>query len=251
MSREITFHRYKCASTSPPFFGCCASDPCQNNRCPHKDLRAAVLAPDRAEATPFGPLASSTTPAIMVKVPETSSLVETSAERTATTLGISARRVTTRSETAATIVMTMFSQPKMTGSGQEMSSSNNIMAAGVGVSSAALVLMIIGGLLGFRWSRKKQNKLRKDREKHYPSPPASERVFLRRVLDTNNHEEITNPAQCTDVVPADRAGHHAPRSPQAIRQLDSTDVPARQQLASRSTYELPSSIIDSYFEHPP
>ena len=144
----------------------------------------------------------------------------------------------------------MFTQPNMTGLGRGMNSSNDMMVAGVAVSSASLVLVIIGVVLGFRWSRKEQNELRQDREKHYSSPPASARISLRGVLDTNNCEEVTIPAHGTNFVPAERAGHHALRSPQVIRQLDSTDVPACHLLASRSTYELPSSIIDSYFERP-
>ena len=60
----------------------------------------------------------------------------------------------------------------MIGSGQEVSSSNDVMVAAVAVSSAALVLMIIGVLLGFRWHRKKTDELRKDWEKYDPNPPA-------------------------------------------------------------------------------
>ena len=110
------------------------------------------------------------------------------------------------------------------------------MVAGVVVSSAALLLMIIGVLLGFHW-QKERKELRKDREKYNSRSQARERILLRRVLDTtNNYEEITNPARGTDVAPADRASHHTPRSPPVIRELDSTDVPAQYQLASRSTY---------------
>ena len=136
----------------------------------------------------------------------------------------------------------------MTGSGQEIHSSSDITVAGVAVASAVLVLMIIGLFIGFRWWRKERNELRKDMEKYYSSPQARKRILLRRMLDTKNFEEVINSARGTDAVPSGRAGHLSPRSPPVIRQLDSTDVPALQQLASRSTYELPSSIIDSYFE---
>ena len=129
---------------------------------------------------------------------------------------------------------------------QETTSSNNVMVAGIAISSAALVLMMIGVLLGFCWHRKTRVELRKDREKHDPRPPARKRIFLRRVLDTHEHKEVTNPVRGTDVarVPANGADHHAPRSPQMI----SIDVPTQHQLASRSTNELPSDIINCYFE---
>ena len=88
--------------------------------------------------------------------------------------------------------MTTFSEPRMTGSGQEIHSSNNVTVAGVAVASAVLVLMIIGVLIGFRWWRKERTELRKDMEKYRSSPQARKRILLRRMLDTNNFEEVIN-----------------------------------------------------------
>lgn len=40
-SQEALF--YTCAAITPPFIGCCASNPCRNNGCPEGKLRPAVL----------------------------------------------------------------------------------------------------------------------------------------------------------------------------------------------------------------
>ena len=108
----------------------------------------------------------------------------------------------------------------MTGCGQEIHSSNDVTVAGVAVASAVLVLMIIGVLIGFRWWRKERNELRKDIEKYYSSPQSRKRIVLRRMLDTNNFEEVINSAKGTDAVPSGRADHLSPRSPPVIRQLE-------------------------------
>src|ERR1700760_2764187 len=34
---------YQCAHTSPPFWGCCKSNPCTQNHCPQGDLSSAEL----------------------------------------------------------------------------------------------------------------------------------------------------------------------------------------------------------------
>ncbi|KAL8676889.1 MAG: hypothetical protein Q9186_006643, partial [Xanthomendoza sp. 1 TL-2023] len=44
---------YTCAFTTPTFMGCCASNPCSQNGCTLKDLRAASLSKDQARAGPY------------------------------------------------------------------------------------------------------------------------------------------------------------------------------------------------------
>lgn len=44
---------YTCTGISPPFMGCCASNPCANEGCPAKDLLAARLSDEPTNAAPF------------------------------------------------------------------------------------------------------------------------------------------------------------------------------------------------------
>jgi hypothetical protein len=44
---------YSCTGTSPPFLGCCASNPCQQGRCPTKDLVQGKLSNITANAAVF------------------------------------------------------------------------------------------------------------------------------------------------------------------------------------------------------
>ena len=39
----LTIDRYTCEYQSPTFFGCCVSNPCNENGCPAEDLRAAGM----------------------------------------------------------------------------------------------------------------------------------------------------------------------------------------------------------------
>lgn len=44
---------YTCADTSPPFMGCCRSNPCAGNGCPQNDLVAARLSMDQKQKEAF------------------------------------------------------------------------------------------------------------------------------------------------------------------------------------------------------
>jgi hypothetical protein len=58
---------YTCALTSPPFMGCCRSDPCAHGGCPAADLVQAVLAEDRGAAWGFlGRLGNGTVEAVSI-----------------------------------------------------------------------------------------------------------------------------------------------------------------------------------------
>lgn len=70
---------YTCNATSPPFMGCCKSNPCRGGRgCPTLDLAAAYLSTNEAEACQFydrgcSPDSPSTTPSIPTSTPSASS----------------------------------------------------------------------------------------------------------------------------------------------------------------------------------
>jgi hypothetical protein len=73
---------YTCAKTSPPFLGCCKSNPCQQSGCPVDDLAAAFLSNNPAEAADFlsstatsAPSVSVTTATAGMSMPATSSAV--------------------------------------------------------------------------------------------------------------------------------------------------------------------------------
>jgi hypothetical protein len=51
---------YQCADTSPPFWGCCKSNPCVQNGCPQGDLSPTVLSNVPSQYADY--LGSSTTP---------------------------------------------------------------------------------------------------------------------------------------------------------------------------------------------
>lgn len=77
---------WTCAGTTPPFLGCCKSNPCTQNGCPSKDLMAAILSPARSEALPYSPIANPSLTASTV-----SSSVSTASLSTATLLPSTAR----------------------------------------------------------------------------------------------------------------------------------------------------------------
>lgn len=47
---------YKCAGTTPPFMGCCKTNPCAQNGCPSEDLKAATLVSNPQEGLPYSPI---------------------------------------------------------------------------------------------------------------------------------------------------------------------------------------------------
>lgn len=68
---------YTCKSTSPPFLGCCVSNPCTaaaSGGCPRADLRAAQLADDEFLAAPFLDYASSSSSTPSSPSPTTSTV---------------------------------------------------------------------------------------------------------------------------------------------------------------------------------
>lgn len=67
---------YTCASTTPTFLGCCTSNPCTQNGCPSKDLRAANLSMSEAEAGLYSAIpdpAATQTPSTSLSPSSTSS----------------------------------------------------------------------------------------------------------------------------------------------------------------------------------
>jgi hypothetical protein len=46
---------YQCSGTSPPFWGCCKSNPCQQNGCPAKDLAPAIINSQQALWQAYAP----------------------------------------------------------------------------------------------------------------------------------------------------------------------------------------------------
>jgi hypothetical protein len=46
---------YQCANTSPPFWGCCKSDPCQQNGCPTQDLSPAIISSQQSQWQIYAP----------------------------------------------------------------------------------------------------------------------------------------------------------------------------------------------------
>jgi hypothetical protein len=54
---------YQCAETSPPFWGCCKSNPCTQNNCPHTDLSPATISSNPANYSVYlGSLTNSNSP---------------------------------------------------------------------------------------------------------------------------------------------------------------------------------------------
>ena len=64
---------WSCANTTPPFLGCCLSDPCLGG-CPPSDLRAAIFSPNQTDnplysAIPDTPAAASSAPIAALPTP--------------------------------------------------------------------------------------------------------------------------------------------------------------------------------------
>jgi hypothetical protein len=71
---------YTCADTTPPFLGCCESNPCVIGNCPQSDLAGAFLSSNPAEAGDFTASLSTTSATSTARASTiTSSIIPTSA----------------------------------------------------------------------------------------------------------------------------------------------------------------------------
>lgn len=161
---------YKCAGTTPPFMGCCKSDPCKQNGCPAKDLTAATLASNPPEALPYSPIPNPS----LVRSTQSSRVSSTSlVAESLSSLGIPSTNATTlhsgsTSSNSKTRILTTTSlsspgllattvTPIPSGSSSPSSKTRIIGGTIGGIVGGALIVIVIG-VLFFLYRRRKASK---------------------------------------------------------------------------------------------
>ena len=139
---------WTCQQTSPPFMGCCKTDPCAANGCPDAELTAAILSTNQEQEGPYSPIMSP-------PLPTSSSSSSTSASVTATSSSGS------QTDTATTATATVTSvQPAMTGSPPSHGSSSGIIAGAVIGSIGGIIILIALFAVLLRYCCKKSRRKR-------------------------------------------------------------------------------------------
>ena len=145
---------YTCTGTSPPFLGCCKSNPCKSG-CPITDLAAGFLSSNPNEAAGF--LSSNSS---------TSGSTSTSASASGTAVPASINS-TSSTAAAAGATLTGPAQPIVTSAPAHNTSVGAIAGGTVG---GVAVLAILVGLLLFYWRRRsRKSRQRMDTQRVDPS----------------------------------------------------------------------------------
>lgn len=63
---------YMCPDTTPPFLGCCQTNPCSQKGCPSGQLVGALLSENEADKDPYSPMASPTSTTVIASSTMTS-----------------------------------------------------------------------------------------------------------------------------------------------------------------------------------
>lgn len=138
---------YTCTATTPPFMGCCKSNPCAQHGCPVGDLTAGFLDSNPNNAAPF--LSSASSSSQITSSSSTSSVIHSSAS--ASTNVASPTINASTSTTAALISATAAAETPSTSGAHHTSSA--AIAGGV-VGGIVVITIIIAALIIYRWKSK-------------------------------------------------------------------------------------------------
>lgn len=133
---------YTCAATSPPFMGCCKSDPCKSNGCPVSDLSAGFLSSNPAVAADFLPADSKASSTQSKGEPMKTS--SSSAEPSSSISSIkSTSSLSPASETSSAAPRPVHTQPTVAGSSAKHSNTRAIAGGSAGGAVAAMLLLAL------------------------------------------------------------------------------------------------------------
>ncbi|KAI1865765.1 hypothetical protein JX265_008088 [Neoarthrinium moseri] len=201
---------YTCANASPPFLGCCLSNPC-NGGCPESDLTAARLADDSSKAAPFLTSSSRTSSTKSTKgttatTSKDSTTASTQRSQTTKTLG------TTTSTVESTYTHTFTGSTFVT---VTVSASTDQLSAVQSTSPGAIAGGVIGGLafiaavfvlIWLLWRRRRKNR-------EHQALAQTERPESPKELFSPYHDKFASPAMTS--------GATAQQMPSVVYEADS------------------------------
>ncbi|USW50389.1 hypothetical protein Slin15195_G037080 [Septoria linicola] len=218
---------YTCSATSPPFWGCCQSNPCTSGACPANDLSPAFLSGNPLLAAPFlalnGSVSASTTSSAGAS---SASSTSTSSPSTLSTLTTSGSASTSTSPAAS---------PSTTEAATSQSSSNTGAIAGGAVSGGAVLVALILGLVWLlRRRRKGTDSKRESTEARHTTEIQQTNHGLGLTGASVAKEEYKDHPATSPTIPSYPGSPQPPYSPGPPSYVD-------ERAARNFSYELPGS----------
>ncbi|KAF2815410.1 uncharacterized protein BDZ99DRAFT_550197 [Mytilinidion resinicola] len=198
---------YTCNATTPPFWGCCKSDPCVQGHCPSGDLRAAYFATPEEFSEYSATGGPSSAVATSTSSPNSSAKVSVEASSASTSISSSSSSSASASSGSITNALTApTSVPTVVVTSHK---SNTGAIAGGAAGGVAVLAIIIGLVIYFaRHAKKSRKESNNTLQTRLSFPPGAGQPDIIETPKSSNPQDSIPPAY-TSPAPSYQKYHHA------------------------------------------